>query len=245
VAAAADIIHQTSPGATVVAPAMVLRLLSERTFMQAFFESKVAGAPIGDYVDVVGVDPYPLQDGQPENTLRLITRAQRMLASEGVTAPMWNLEINYFVPVGGVTAATPPTDRISSSYVIRTFVLSAAANIKRVYWLGWLRYFNLGISMVGPDGATPTAAGLAFSRVHGWLRGQRARGCTYNTSNGLYACQFVKDGYASQVYWVQSGSAKVRVPAGARRVQTMSGVVSRVRPGDRIRVTNAPVRVYH
>jgi hypothetical protein len=244
VAAGAEIIHLNAPGATVVAPAMVLRLASERDFMHDFFASKVAGAPIGDSIDVVGVDPYPLQDGQPENTLRLITRAQRMLASEGVNAPMWNLEINYFVPVGGVTPAAPPTDRVSSSYVIRTFVLSAAANIKRVYWLGWLRYFNLGISMVAPDGVTPTAAGRAFARVHGWLIGQRARGCTYDKANGVYACRFVKDGRSRWVYWVQSGSAAVRAPSGVRRVQSMSGVTSRTRPGTRLRITNAPILVY-
>jgi hypothetical protein len=244
VAAAADIIHLNAPGATVVAPAMVLRLKSERDFMNAFFARTVAGAPIGDYVDVVGVDPYPLQDGTPEDALRLITNAQRALAAEGVTAPMWNLEINYGVPVGGVTAATPPSARIQASYVIRTYVTNAAANVKRVYWLGWMQYFNLGIQMVQADGVTPTAAGLAFSRAHAWLLGQRARGCTYDRANGLYTCQFVKDGRTSRVYWVQSGATRVRAPSGVRRQQTMTGVTSRLRAGDVIRVTNAPVRVY-
>ena len=244
VAAAADIIHVNAPGATVVAPAMVLRLLSERDFMQAFFAKKVDGAPIGDYVDAVGVDPYPLQDGTPENALRLITKAQTMLAGEGVTAPMWNLEINYFVPVGGVTAATPPTSRISSSFVIRTYVTNAAANVKRVYWLGWLQHFNLGISMVQDDGVTPTAAGLAFTRVHDWLIGQQARGCTVDHGNGLYTCRFVKDGRSRWVYWVQSGSTPVRAPAGARHVQAMTGAPGRTQSGTRLRVTNAPILVY-
>jgi hypothetical protein len=44
---------------------------------------------------------------------------------------------------------------------------------------------------------------------------------------------------------VQGGSAKVRAPAGVRHVQTMYGDISRTRRGERIRVTNAPVRVYH
>lgn len=245
VAAGATIIHQVAPGATVVAPAMVLRLYSERTFMKEFFERRVAGIPIGDYVDAVGVDPYPLPDGTPEDALALVANAQRMLAVHHVTAPLWNLEINYFVPVGGVTSAEPPTDRISSSYVIRTYVLNAAANVKRVFWLGWFQYFNLGISMVGDDGVTPTAAGLAFSRVQGWLLGQHARGCTYDRGSGVYACTFVRDGLTSRVYWVASGAARVHAPAGARHIQTMYGEKSPTRAGDRIRVTNAPVWVYH
>jgi polysaccharide biosynthesis protein PslG len=246
VVAAAKIIHNVAPGATVVAPAMVLRLKSERDFMKEFFDPlKNGGLQLGKYVDAVGVDPYPLQAGTPEDALKLVTSAQRALANDGVTAPMWNLEINYFVPVGGVTPASPPTDRIAMSYVIRTYVLNAAANVQRVYWLGWLKYFNLGISMVGDDGVTPAAPALAYSRVRTWLIGQHARGCTYDKGSGVYACRFVRAGRSSWVYWVQSGAARVTAPAGVRRVQTMYGDVSRTRRGDRIRVTNAPVRVYH
>jgi polysaccharide biosynthesis protein PslG len=245
VVAAAKIIHNAAPRATVVAPAMVLRLSSERVFMKAFFRARVDGIPVARYVDAVGVDPYPLQSGTPEDALKLVTNAQRMLTNEGVTAPVWNLEINYFVPVGGVTPAAPPTARLSMSYVIRTYVLNAAANVKRVYWLIWGRYFNLGISMVAGDGVTPTAAGTAFSRVHTWLLGQRARGCTQDRRTGVYACKFVRAGHATWIYWVQRGTARVAVPSGARRVQTMYGAVSHLRHGDRIHVTNAPVRVYH
>ena len=241
--AAAKIIHRIAPGATVVAPAMVLRLRYQRNYMKEFFAARVNGVRVGRYADAVSVDPYPLQDGTPEDSLALIAKAQGILADAGVSAPLWNLEINYFVPVGGVTPAAPPTERIQVSYVVRTFVLNAAANVKRVYWLGWLRYFNLGISMIDENGGT-TAAGLAFTRVRSWLIGQRARGCTYDTRTGIYACRFVRNSHSSWVYWVQSGSARLRAPAGVRHVQTMYGDVSGTRQGKRIRVTNAPVRVY-
>ncbi len=248
VVAAAKIIHKVAPGATVVAPAMVLRLRSERVFMKEFFASRVpagTGKPVGSYVDAVGVDPYPLLNGAPEDSIALVQHAQKVLAASHVTAPLWNLEVNYFVPVGGVTTAEPPTNRISMSYVIRTYVLNAAVNVKRVYWLGWLRYFNLGISMVDEDGVTPSASGQAFARVHSWLLGQHARGCGYDKISGVYACQFVREGRSSWVYWTQLGSAHVRAPAGARRVQTMYGVTTSTRHGDRIRITNAPVWVHH
>jgi len=98
--------------------------------------------------------------------------------------------------------------------------------------------------MVQPDGVTPTAAGLAFARIQGWLLGQHARGCTQDTGTGVYACQFVRDGRTSWAYWVQSGASHVKAPAGVRHVQTMYGVKSLTRPGARIRVTNQPVWVY-
>jgi polysaccharide biosynthesis protein PslG len=245
VAAASKIIHRIAPAATVVAPAMVVRLQFERIFMRSFFAARVGGFPLGHYVDAVGIDPYPKQAGTPEDALALVAKAQHILAVDHVTAPLWTLEVNYFVPVGGVTDAEPPSDRTSTSYVVRTYVLSAAAGVQRVYWLGWLRYFNLGISMVEPDGVTPTASGLAFSRVRGWLLGQHARGCTVDDATGVYACRFVRAGLTSWVYWVQSGRTQVSAPAGVRHRQTMYGVTSPLRAGDRIRVTNAPVWVYH
>ena len=246
VVVAARIIHGIAPGAKVVAPAMVLRLRSERVFMAQFFDpARNGGLRVGDYVDAAGVDPYPLMNGTPEDSIALVQNAQKVLAAEHVTVPLWNLEVNYFVPVGGVTPAAPPSDRTSSSYVIRTYVLNAAANVKRVYWLGWLRYFNLGISMVAEDGVTPTAAGQAFTRVRSWLLGRHARGCAYDKVSGVYSCQFARDGRTSWVYWTQLGSAHVRAPAGVRRVQTMYGVTTRTHHGDRIRITDAPVWVHH
>jgi len=244
VAAAAGIIHRTSADATVVAPAMVLRFRGERRFMTEFFDAEVRGTPVGDLVDAVGVDPYPLEQGTPEDALALVRNAQRSLAAAGVTAPVWSLEINYGVPTGGVTSAAPMPPRTQAAYVIRTYVTSAAAGVRRVYWLGWMRYYALAVSMVQSDGVTPTAAGRAFARVHDWLVGRRARGCTHDRTSGVYACTFVRNGSTSRIYWVASGTAKVRVPAGARRVQRMTGAVSRVRPGDPVRVTGAPVLVY-
>lgn len=244
VAAAAYIIHRTSPSATVVAPAMVLRFRSERRFMREFFDAKVHGTPVGDLVDVVGVDPYPLEDGTPEDAFALTRGAQRSLEQAAVDAPVWSLEINYGVPAGGVTSAAPMPARTQASYVIRTYVLNAAGGVRRVYWLGWMRYYSLGIQMVESDGATPTAAGRAFARVHDWLIGRRPHGCTYDRASGVYACTFVKGTEVSRVYWVERGTARVQVPPGARRLQTMTGAVSRLRSGDSVRVTDTPVLVY-
>ena len=244
VAAAARIIRSASPDATVVAPAMVLRFRGERRFMNQFFAAKVHGTPVGDLVDAVGVDPYPLEGGTPEDALTLVRNAQRSLARAGVTAPVWTLEINYGVPAGGVTPAAPMPARTQAAYVVRTYVTSAAAGVRRVYWLGWFGYYSLGVQMVGSDGVTPTAAGRAFALVHDWLVGHRARGCTLEPTSGVYTCTFVKAGRVSHVYWTAHGAARVHVPAGARRVERTTGAVSRVRPGDRLRVTGAPVLVH-
>lgn len=245
VAAAAKIIHTQAPGATVVSPAMVLRLAYERRWMDKFFAQKVGGTPIGKSFDAIGLDPYPPETGTPEDSIALIGKARRILAAHKVTRPLWNVEINYGV-VGGnqpISHHSGPTKQ--ASYVVRTYVLNAAARIKRVYWLGWDRFSSLDIQMVETDGVTPSAAGRAYKRVESWLAGQKAKPCSRNRHSHVYTCPLTEHGRTSWVYWVPKGRTSVPAPAGARSVESMTGVVRATHQGKPIRVTTAPVWVHH
>jgi hypothetical protein len=224
---------------------MVLRLRYQQRWMNSFFAQKVGGKRVGQYVDSVGIDAYPLQKGTPEDSIALVTEARHILASHHVAAPLWNVEINYGVAGGGKPIAHHSSGTKQASYVVRTYVLNAAARVKRVYWLGWARYPTMDVQMVGADGVTPTAAGKAFSRVRTWLTGQKVAGCSRDRHSHVYTCTLVRAGRASWVYWVPSGSKVVRAPAGARHVQSMSGAVRPTHHGKRIQVTSAPVWVYH
>lgn len=245
VAAAAKIIHAKAARATVVSPAMVLRLAYERRWMDKFFAQKVGGNPIGRSFDAIGLDPYPLVTGTPEDSMTLIGKARRILASHKVTRPLWNVEINYGVVGGNQPISHHSGATKQASYVVRTYVLNAAARIKRVYWLGWARFSSLDIQMVGTDGVTPSAAGRAYKRVEQWLSGQTVKGCTRDRRSHVYTCTLTRGGRASWIYWVPKGRTFVRAPAGARHIQSMTGDVSATHHGKRIRVTSAPVLVYH
>jgi hypothetical protein len=243
--AAAKLIHAKAASAVLVSPAMVLRMRYQRKFMDAFYGVKVGGKPVGHFVDAVGLDPYPLEKGTPEDSLTLINVARSILRRHHVSAPVWNVEINYGVAGGGKPIAHHSSGTKQASYVVRTYVLNAAARVKRVYWLGWARYPTMDVQMVGADGVTPTAAGKAFSRVRTWLTRQNVAGCSRDRHSHVYTCTLVRAGRASWVYWVPSGSKVVRAPAGARHVQSMSGAVRPTHHGKRIQVTSAPVWVYH
>jgi len=245
VAAAATIIHQAAPTALVVAPGMVLRLRYERVFMKDFFAAKVHRVPVGDYVDAVGVDPYPREDGGPEDALALITQAQRILADAHVDAPVWTVEVNYGAHVGSVGTAEHSSWNLQTAWVARTYLLSAGVGVRRVFWLGWSRFQNLDIQMVDTDMVTPTPAAAGYARVAGWLTGQRARGCFYAADRDLYSCAFVRDGRTSWAYWTGSGAAHVAAPTGAREVVKATGQASLTTPGQRVRVTPVPVWVTH
>jgi hypothetical protein len=243
VVAASKIIHQVAPGAVVVSPAMVLRLRFERVFMDKFFATKINGVRVGHYVDAVGIDAYPAESGTPEDSMKLIGRARAILRSHKVSAPVWNVEINYGVVGGGQTIAHHSSARTQASYVVRTYVLAAAAHLQRVYWLGWGSYDTMDVALY-KDGEQ-TKAGKAYSVVATWLQGARPGACQRTSSKHLYACKLVRSGRASWVYWTTQGKTVVRAPRGSRHVQTMLGDVSPTQAGKPVTVTSAPVWVYH
>jgi hypothetical protein len=121
--------------------------------------------------------------------------------------------------------------------VARTYLLSAGAGVRRVYWLGWSRFQNLNVQMLLEDMVTPSPAAAAYARVAGWLTGQRPRGCYFAATRNLYSCAFVRDGRTSWAYWTTSGRTRVAAPAGARKVQLITGETTSLRRDDLIRVT--------
>src|SRR3954447_2277840 len=239
VAIASKIIHTAAPQAVVVSPAMVIRKPPQVKKMTRFFAQKVGGKPIGHYVDAVGLDPYPLMDGTPEDSAALIRLAHRILVAKKVTAPLWNVEINYGV-AGSHVPVTPLPMRQQSSYVARNYLLNAANGVKRVYWLAWSNEPELGIQMVQDDGVTPTEAGRALAQVEHWMLGRQVRSCAQDRKSRVWTCTLVQNKRLSWVYWRPSGHAPVHTPRGARRVETLGGAVTGTTAGTRLKVTSTP-----
>ena len=69
--------------------------------MSRFWAAEVDGVPVAESVDAVALDPFPLEDGTPEDALALICQARKILAEHAVDLPVWTNEINYGVPSGG------------------------------------------------------------------------------------------------------------------------------------------------
>lgn len=243
-AAAATIIHHQAKRAVVVSPAMVLRMNYQRTFMDAFYGVRVGGKLVGRYVDAVGIDPYPQAKGTPEDSLALIAKARAIVRRHHVSAPLWNVEINYGV-AGGHASVGAWSHHKQQSYVVRNYLLNAGANVKRVYWLDWAHIDEAAVQLVERDGVTPTPAATSLGVVQGWLTGQRASACSRATRTHVWSCRLVKHGRASWVYWVEKGTSHVTAPKGARHVDTMTGGSKATRAGKRLTVTNAPMRVRH
>lgn len=239
-AVAGQIIHDHSPDAVVVAPATALRLESQRQWMDRFWSTKVAGVPVGDRVDAVAVDPFPAENGTPEDALELLCSAQKILRDRGVDLPMWTNEINYGVPSRGALSATPYPDSQQAAVVARTYLLHAAMGIDRVYWLGWFGYPGLSVEMVR-DGVT-TPAGRSYSTVHDWLAGATRPSCSVDS--GLYSCVVRRGSEQRLVLWRASGVSQVAAPEGARRLESLAGGERALGEGQLIRVSQSPVSIF-
>jgi hypothetical protein len=244
VVAAAKVIHNRARKAVVVGPGMVMRMRYQRKFMARFYAARVGGKRVGASLDAVGIDPYPVRRGTPEDSVALIRAARRIRAANKVSAPVWNVEITY--GVAGAHEAVPSfTARKQASYVVRTHLLNAANRVKRVYWLGWAPISEVAIQLVKPDLVTPTAAGKAYATVARWMLHQRVRSCTRSAKTHVWTCTMTRAGQISHVYWIPSGKARIRAPKGARTVETMSGSTSATKAGRRLTVNNAPIWVHH
>lgn len=238
-AVAGQIIHSHAPDAVVVAPATTLRLPTQLQWMDRFWATKVAGVPVADRVDAVALDPFPMQDGTPEDALQLVCSARQVLAKHGVDLPVWTNEINYGVPSGGTLTAKPYSDTKQAAVVARTYLLHAAIGVDRVYWLGWFAYPGVAVEMVR-DGVT-TPAGRAFTRIHNWLAGGTRPRCTVDA--GIYSCLVTRGSLERRVLWRETGVSKVPAPAAARRVENLAGEDRPLTDGQMVRVSRSPVLI--
>jgi hypothetical protein len=237
---AGRIIHGAAPDATVVAPAMALRLEGQQTWMRRFFDAKPDGGSLDGAVDAVAVDPFPLEDGDPEDALDLVCSAQKILLRAGLDLPVWVNEINYGVPSGGnATGIQHYPDAKQAAYLARTYILQAAAGAGRVYWLGWGSYPGMAVELERDGSGTPAAT--AFRRVHEWLAGGPRPEC--RVERGVDTCLVTGNGTAIRIYWREQGTSVVRAEDGATGVETIDGRGRHLGPGDRLHVGQSPVAV--
>jgi hypothetical protein len=227
--------------AVVVSPAVALRLSSQQTWTVTYFKQRVGGKPVGQYVDAIAIDPFPEQQGTPEDSFQLMQSIKKQLARIGVRKPFWNNEINYGVPGGGAATTTRYSVAKQQSYVIRTFVLSAAAKMQRTYWLGWFRSPELAINMTDAKGAALPPA-KSYETVRSWLIGADLKGCSTSKS-GLWVCTAKAGKEVRRIYWQPRGKATVKTEGSTLRIENQSGAMTVRRGASTVRVDYRPVMV--
>jgi polysaccharide biosynthesis protein PslG len=260
-----DVRNAVDRKAEVVAPPMVTRLGFELKGIKAYNSQKLGGTPVWRYYDVAALSLYPLprygrRAGVPEDSVALLDAAKEKLRAAGVPASktIWDTEINYGLQSGsnaGTAAARISASRQAAN-VVRTYLLQAADNVRRIAWYryDWGRISARGGTigntlLTNPDNVHRlTAAGRAYLMVQRWMHGTLKgspghRPCSRNT-HGTYTCVVSDSSGTRRIYWNPFHSAKVTVSGGARHKQNVLGAISRVQGGATISVDYRPVMVY-
>lgn len=232
--------------ATVVAPAMPLRLGMQQKWYKKYWSAKVGGKSMASFVDVVSANLYPLADQGPEASMKLLKFAKRTLPRAARSKPIWNTEINYGL-LGGPTAKEIP-DAKQAAFVARTLVLNAASPIRRVYWYAWAVGHIANTHLVEDDRTTLTRAGRAWQVSRGWVNGTNVKNCRSASKGklkGTYTCTAKKGKReVRRIYWKPSGQAvKIKTHRTTKSWTNLSGNTTRRTGRYRLKVGQSPVMV--
>ncbi|MGC4108906.1 MAG: hypothetical protein QM747_00425 [Nocardioides sp.] len=263
--AAYDVRNSVDKGALIIAPAMVTRLKFEQKGISSFYASKVAGKPVWKYVDAVSLNLYPPQTiptkkgsrfSTPEDSMTLLTLVKGLLAKAKVPSslPIWNTEVNYGIGAG--VASTPIPDSQQVANVMRTYLLNAAAGVKRVEWYAYDMGALPGGGTLGNTLMTDpndrsagilTPAGKAFTRIEAWMKGTLVgtatkRPCITDRS-GTYTCEVKYAHGVGRIYWNPSRTAKVKLVKSAKTKVDELGKSSKAKGGSKLKVDFKPVLV--
>lgn len=236
-------IKRVAPKAKVAGPAFVLRLPGQQRWMELFYTQRFNGKPIGRWLDIVPVDPYPPQSGTPEQSMKLIGVARRIARHAGARKPIWTVEINYGVAGGGQSLGSRFPRNKQISYVLRTYALSADQGVKRVYWLGWGHFQTMAIALTSPNRRHISAAGRALGRGRDWMLGYRHQGCA-RARNSVWTCTLVgRTGGRKEtrrIMWRVGGARYVKAPRRSFKVHGGTGGSRKIRAGQPIKITSVP-----
>ncbi len=261
--------QQVDRGARLIGPSMVARLGYQQRYIQQFYKTKVAGKPVWKYVDGLGFSLYPVdtvpaahgtRPAMPEDSIALLRLVKGFLAKDKVPGgmPLWNNEINYGLHTGA-HAGTPSSPIASSrqvAYLMRTYLLYAAAGVKRVYWYAYDMGTLPGGGTLGNTlltdpanraAGTLTPAGRALPRIRSWMAGTlvgtRTKAPCAANRKGTYVCVVKYSKGVGRIYWNPLRRVKVTLVPSARSKQTELGARSKAKGGSRLTVDYRPVLV--
>lgn len=217
-----ETLKAVDPAITVVSPAM-----SSCCKALSWLERYLAAGG-GDYADVIGFHFY-VAPRPPEAMLPLIAEVRAVLARYGQAGkPLWNTEMGWRFENRGVNppgedwAGPPLTDELASAFIARSYVLSWAAGVERLFWYAW-GHNSMGLTEYG--GKTPKASAAAFGTVRGWLVGSRIM-ATAVDARGNWRCELRRaDGRPAWVVWQEKAASTWVLPAAwkVRKVTALDG----------------------
>jgi hypothetical protein len=227
-----NIIKSVDPTAVIVSPSATgahgIPWLSE-------FLSKGGGR----YVDVIGYHFYVFPK-PPEAMLPLIDKVKQALKDNGAgDKRIWDTELGWAEP------KPFPSDELAAAYLSRSFILSWAAGIQRVYWYAWDNHTWVLLETTETDNKTLRPAGQAYDTIQKWLVGASMDACTESAGH-TWTCQLHRGDESQWIVWtVDDDEEKTfTVPSSwhAQSVTPLLGEPSALK-GPSIQIGQVPVLI--
>ena len=202
-----------------------------------------------DFADVLAYHFY-VPKGRPEDMLPIIARVRQIMAKHGLDArPLWNTETGWWIKNAvaepKLTAVDPTWKQLdadlAAAYVVRAYVLGAAAGLERFHWYAWDNP-DMGLVDAGDQALKPAAR--AYAAVRNLLVGATFESCS--SDMGAWTCRLALVGGQPALLAWRAGDdrGRMKLPPGWARAsveQVLDG--NRYVAADDIEIGPQPVVV--
>lgn len=160
-----------------------------------------------DFSDVIAFHFYA---ATPEKMLQKIQVVQQIMRKQGVgDKELWNTEQGYEVvgPNGNIPGNMGYEVRdieTEAAYIPRSFVLAAAAGVKRFYFYSWER-------LLAERETVPTVAAYALGVTVRWLKGASVESCV-SENGSVWVCALSRGGRKAWMVWNAAGDSDWEAP---------------------------------
>jgi hypothetical protein len=229
------VLKQQDPSCAILSPAI--------TFHLDYWEDYLLAGG-GDSADVISYHGYA---DTPEVSYQDALALRRLLLRFGQqNKPMFDSEMgwgdvgqpqNFTDPSKPpYTLADPNPDnyRDPAGYLARSYLLTAAEGVPRLYWYAWDNHGWCRLWTTEQDNVTVTAAGKAYAAIQPWLLGATVVSCDNRPDGTWIETLRTARGQTTHAVWSPDATVQFTVPASwsASSVETVAGASSGL-PADR------------
>ncbi len=223
---------QPAPRPILTSPSWLLRFWNVNRESQ-LSQLRARGWPF----DVANVHAYPFAVQGPDDRVRFLVAFKARLAALGAKRAVWDTEVNFGDRRPGY-AYRVYTGAAAARFVARGYIDSLRYGIARTYWYSWDSHI-LGIDMIDALGR-PTAGGVAFTVVRGWVGGLHWNGCV-TAANKISRCALsTGTGAKRTIIYTYGPTIKTVVPPHALVACTLDNKCRAIKPGTTFYATGNP-----
>lgn len=238
--AAYEVLKEVDSSITIISSAMS----PDGDHFRYFEDYLVQGG--GNYADVIGYHFY-VAPKSPEAMLPMIQQVQALMVKYRLdNKPLWNTEsgwkiINRDKNINDEEWAGKALSSVdASAYIARSYILSWAAGIERLYWYAW---GHRSMGLTDYDAKTPKPLATAYTEVQKWLVGAQMTACGSDPQS-TWVCELKRErGYLAWIVWNPTQSLSFNLPKtwGVQQIRNLSGEKRSLSDVNQVEVSRTPL----